>query len=72
MGRRRSAGAQLELGLGGQEAELGFGERWARRRGYQRVLGVDEVGRGPLAGPVVAAAVRLDPELERVLVEAGL
>lgn len=24
-------------------------------------IGVDEVGRGPLAGPVVAAAVRLDP-----------
>ncbi len=28
----------------------------------QRVAGVDEVGRGPLAGPVVAAAVILDPE----------
>ena len=26
------------------------------------VCGVDEVGRGPLAGPVVAAAVILDPE----------
>lgn len=25
------------------------------------VVGVDEVGRGPLAGPVMAAAVRLDP-----------
>ncbi|MEJ6399166.1 ribonuclease HII [Yoonia sp. 208BN28-4] len=30
--------------------------------GYARVAGVDEVGRGPLAGPVVAAAVVLDPE----------
>lgn len=29
---------------------------------YQYVAGVDEVGRGPLAGPVVAAAVILDPE----------
>jgi ribonuclease HII len=29
--------------------------------GALRVAGVDEVGRGPLAGPVVAAAVRLDP-----------
>lgn len=29
---------------------------------YQFVAGVDEVGRGPLAGPVVAAAVILDPE----------
>jgi ribonuclease HII len=28
---------------------------------YKYVVGVDEVGRGPLAGPVVAAAVILDP-----------
>ncbi len=34
------------------------------RRGYQRIAGVDEVGRGPLAGPVVAAAVVLPPRLE--------
>lgn len=34
----------------------------ARARGFQRIAGVDEVGRGPLAGPVVAAAVVLDPE----------
>ncbi|WP_425093073.1 ribonuclease HII [Tropicimonas sp. S265A] len=32
------------------------------RDGFARVAGVDEVGRGPLAGPVVAAAVVLDPE----------
>jgi ribonuclease HII len=31
-------------------------------RGYQRIAGVDEVGRGPLAGPVVAAAVILPKE----------
>lgn len=30
--------------------------------GYARIAGVDEVGRGPLAGPVVAAAVVLDPD----------
>ncbi len=30
-------------------------------RGVLRVAGVDEVGRGPLAGPVTAAAVILDP-----------
>lgn len=35
-------------------------EAWAH--GATRVAGVDEVGRGPLAGPVVAAAVILDPE----------
>lgn len=29
--------------------------------GYEYVVGVDEVGRGPLAGPVVVAAVRFDP-----------
>jgi len=31
-------------------------------KGYQYIAGVDEVGRGPLAGPVVTAAVILDPE----------
>ena len=31
----------------------------ARRRGYRCIAGVDEAGRGPLAGPVVAAAVIL-------------
>ena len=34
-------------------------EDQARRRGARRVAGVDEVGRGPLAGPVVAAVVAL-------------
>ena len=32
-----------------------------RERMASRIAGVDEVGRGPLAGPVVAAAVILDP-----------
>ena len=36
-------------------------ETEAQASGYLRVAGVDEVGRGPLAGPVVAAAVVLDP-----------
>jgi ribonuclease HII len=34
-------------------------EEAARVRGAQRIAGVDEVGRGPLFGPVVAAAVIL-------------
>jgi ribonuclease HII len=37
-------------------------ERAAWRRGLTRVAGVDEAGRGPLAGPVVAAAVILAPD----------
>ena len=36
-------------------------EQAAFARGARTVIGVDEVGRGPLAGPVTAAAVRLDP-----------
>lgn len=31
----------------------------ARHRGYRAIAGIDEAGRGPLAGPVVAAAVIL-------------
>jgi ribonuclease HII len=36
-------------------------EEASLRSGATFVVGVDEVGRGPLAGPVTAAAVRLDP-----------
>jgi ribonuclease HII len=36
-------------------------EREARERGFSRIAGVDEVGRGCLFGPVFAAAVILDP-----------
>jgi len=34
-------------------------ERSLRQKGYQLIAGLDEVGRGPLAGPVVAACVIL-------------
>lgn len=37
-------------------------ENAVRRLGFGRVAGVDEVGRGCLAGPVVAAAVILHPD----------
>ena len=37
-------------------------ERAALKRGVWPVAGCDEAGRGPLAGPVVAAAVILDPK----------
>lgn len=36
-------------------------EKEASARGYRRIAGIDEAGRGPLAGPVVAAAVILPP-----------
>ncbi len=50
-------------------------ERQAWQRGYRRVAGIDEAGRGPLAGPVIAAAVVFDrafleSEIDRSL--AGL
>jgi len=37
-------------------------EEAAFAKGFALVAGVDEVGRGPLAGPVCAAAVILDPQ----------
>jgi ribonuclease HII len=37
-----------------------------QQQGFSPVAGVDEAGRGPLAGPVVAAAVILPPELSNV------
>ncbi len=40
-------------------------EREYFARGYTAVAGVDEVGRGPLAGPVVCAAVILSLEEEK-------
>jgi ribonuclease HII len=39
-------------------------ERQAFSQGYTEVAGVDEAGRGPLAGPVVAAACILPPDHE--------
>ncbi len=37
-------------------------EREARKCGWQRIAGLDEVGRGSLFGPVLAAAVILNPK----------
>jgi ribonuclease HII len=41
--------------------DLWIFENEARQNGYLRVAGLDEAGRGPLAGPVVAAAVVVPP-----------
>lgn len=40
--------------------EIDETERWCLGQGLRYVIGVDEAGRGPLAGPVYAAAVVLD------------
>jgi len=37
------------------------------RKGCKRVFGLDEAGRGPLSGPVVAAAVAIDPKFKNFL-----
>ncbi len=39
-------------------------ENAARQAGFLRIAGVDEVGRGALAGPVVAACVVLPPDFD--------
>ncbi len=38
-------------------------EKELREGGFEIVIGVDEVGRGPLAGPVVAGAAWVNPEI---------
>src|SRR5215510_3480333 len=53
----------VRLPLGEQDIRPTFRrERAAIKRGVWPIAGCDEAGRGPLAGPVVAAAVILDPK----------
>jgi ribonuclease HII len=51
--------------LGRNRASLRF-ERRFQKEGFQWVCGVDEAGRGPLAGPVVASAVILSPKVQHL------
>jgi len=39
-------------------------EQRLEEQGYRFIAGIDEVGRGPLAGPIVAAAVILPLDLD--------
>ena len=45
-------------------AEMRVREDELRAEGYKYIAGVDEVGRGPLAGPVIAAAVVLPEDFD--------
>ncbi len=51
---RRIQRYEKELALFEEMQEF---ENNARAQGHRLIVGIDEVGRGPLAGPVVAAAV---------------
>lgn len=63
MARRSTAAVQAEELFEPEAAFPDFShESMLIARGARRVAGVDEAGRGPLAGPVVVAAVRLDPD----------
>ncbi len=53
--------SNLELFNDTEVSTLYF-EQLARRQGFRAIAGVDEAGRGPLAGPVVAAAVILSED----------
>jgi ribonuclease HII len=62
-GMSRTAKAAARLPLDEEVLRPTFRrERSALKRGIWPVAGCDEAGRGPLAGPVVAAAVILDPD----------
>jgi ribonuclease HII len=63
MSRAATAVKIARLPLGEDDIRPTFRrERAALKRGVWPVAGCDEAGRGPLAGPVVAAAVILDPK----------
>ena len=44
-------------------------EKIARLEGYTHIAGIDEAGRGPLAGPVVAAAVVFPPAYNNITIK---
>lgn len=54
---------QLDLALKERQIQMMAFEEELKANGRLAIAGIDEVGRGPLAGPVVAAAVILPAEL---------
>jgi len=57
---------QMTLNFNENFFDLGQLEEMLYEKGYSAICGVDEVGRGPLAGPVVAAAVIMPATIEIV------
>lgn len=52
---------KMNLKVGQVVTDFGHIEQMLASKGYRAICGVDEAGRGPLAGPVVAAAVIIPP-----------
>ena len=61
--KRGESGGGLNEGEIARLTVLGEREADLRAAGFRAVAGLDEAGRGPLAGPVVAAAVILPPDI---------
>jgi ribonuclease HII len=62
LARQIEAQQAKQAKLAAQWEEMTQYERACRAEGKTNIFGVDEVGRGPLAGPVVACAVCLPPD----------
>ena len=56
---RQEAGSSERDSTEGSDVDRTRFERLGYAKGFRRIAGLDEAGRGPLAGPVVAAAVIL-------------
>lgn len=63
--RKRQIQKQLDL-VEAHHQKLNY-ERQLKTQGIQYIAGLDEVGRGPLAGPVVAASVVLPDNCDALL-----
>lgn len=55
---------EIRFGKDSSAVPFDFIEQMLYGKGYRALCGVDEVGRGPLAGPVVAAAVIVPPGVQ--------